>query len=419
MKRKVAYIMSRFPKVTETFILYEILALKGMGLEIEIFPLVRQRETVEHPEVRSLMPYVHYYTLLSWAVVAAQLYWLGRSPRTYLQTWAQVIRGNFRSPKFLSRALVTMPMAALFAREMQGLGIEHVHAHWATHPALAAFVIKQLTGISYSVTAHAHDIYVEQTMLEEKLSAAEFVTTISEYNQHFLQDLYPELNKPTVIHCGIDVERFKPLAQRGSNEPFTIICVASLEEKKGHRYLLEALALLMTEEIPIRCIVVGEGETRPEIEAQIASLGLQNVVSLLGRQTQQRVRELLSHADVMVLPSVVTAKGKKEGIPVVLMEAMAMEVPVVATAISGIPELVADNHTGLLVPERDAAKLADAISRLFQDPALCRRLAANGRAWVVEEFNLDENAKRLFALLTTGSGVLPIINPNGKAQEYA
>jgi glycosyltransferase involved in cell wall biosynthesis len=399
--KTIAYVMSRFPKLSETFILYEILEIERLGMRVEVFPLVHEHEQIAHPEAQAIVDRAHYSRIFSLAVLAAQFYWLLRSPRKYLSAWWQALRGNLRSPKFLIRAVAIMAQSAFFARQMQALGVEHLHAHYATHPALAAYVVWKLTGVSYSITVHAHDIYVERPMLDVKIGAASFVVAVSEYNKRLIRDLYGSAasRKTAVIHCGVDPAIFQPRVARAHSGPFTIVCVASLQDYKGHPYLVDACAALKERGLDFRCLCIGEGEDRPQIEAQIARLGLGDEVQLLGQQPRNRVTAILAQADVMVLPSVVTASGKKEGIPVALMEALATELPVVATAISGIPELVEDGVTGLLAPARDAPALATALQRLYHDPALGQRLGAAGRVKVLREFNLHTNSAALYTLL--------------------
>ena len=398
MSRTVAYLMSRFPKISETFVLYEILALQRLGLHIEIFSLVHHKEEVVHLEAQAVSDRVHYGSLVSRAMLAAQLYWLYMRPGAYLRAWWQAIRGNITSLKFLVRALAVVPKASLFARQMQVLGVEHVHAHWATHPTLAAYVVHRLTGLPYSFTAHANDIFVKRPMLDEKIRQAKFVITISEYNRQFLQNLYGSMaaDKTVIIHCGIDPEVFKPPKSR--SEQFTIICVASLEEKKGHTYLIEACARLKAQNIEFLCLLVGDGPARSQIKAQVDRLNLEEHVILLGYQPRHLVSQLLREASLMVLPSVTARHGRKEGIPVALMEALAVEMPVIATAISGIPELIENERTGLLVPERDSAAIAAALLRLYKTPQLGRQLGSAGRAKVLQDFNLRRNAAALYDL---------------------
>jgi len=396
-QQKVAYLMSRFPKVSETFILYEILELQRLGLQIEIFPLLRQNEEVQHSEVASLLERVWLTQFLSAEVGAAQVYWLFRRPLAYLGTWVRVLWENLPSPRFFLRALAVVPLAAAFARRMQKLGVAHVHAHWATHPTLAAYVIRRLTGLPYSFTAHAHDIHVDQTMLAEKIKKASFVVTISDYNLRLLTELYGKeaSDRTVVIRCGVDSELFRPRSGTRENSTFTIVCVAQLEVKKGHRYLLEACALLEARGVEFRCLLIGEGELRPTIEARIAELGLQHRVEVAGARPRSQVLEALAEADVMVLPSIVDPQGQQEGIPVALMEAMAMELPVVATSISGIPELVEHGQSGLLVPQRDAPALFEALHMLCETAGIRSELGSAARAKVLQEYDLRHNAEKL------------------------
>ncbi|ETX05037.1 MAG: colanic acid biosynthesis glycosyl transferase, partial [Candidatus Entotheonella gemina] len=385
MARKVAYLMSRFPKISEIFILYEMLALKRLGLQIEVFPLIREHEAVSHPEAQAIVERMHWHPPYSRAVFAAQLYWIRRSPLAYLRAWGRAIRGNISVPAFLLRALLIVPQAALYARRMQALDIDHMHAHWATHPTLAAYVIHLLTDIPYSFTAHAHDIYAERPMLETKLRHAAFAVTISEYNRQFLQRLYGSVaaDKTVVIHCGIDPDVFQSRAPAGHHDRLTLLCVGRLEAQKGHPYLIDACAKLKRTGMRFCCQLVGEGKDRHRIEARIEQLGLEADIILLGQQPRLRVHELLDQTDIVILPSVTTPNGRQEGIPVALMEALAMGKPCISTAISGIPELIEDGRTGLLVPERNAQALADAVQRLHDAPAWGQQLALAGREKVL------------------------------------
>ncbi len=393
---RIAYVMSRFPKVSETFILYEILAMEELGFHVEIFPLVREHEPVQHREAERLAAMAHYTRLASWPVVAAQLFWLRRRPRAYANAWLGAIRGNLRSPRFLLRALAVVPLAAAFARVMENASVEHIHAHWATHPTLAAYVASKLTGIPYSFTAHAHDIYVDRPMLDEKIRRAAFVVTISDFNHRFLERLYGRsaTEHVVVVHCGTDTRLFRAPTAR-SRGPWTIVCVASLQPQKGQAHLIEACRLLLARGVDLRCLMIGEGGMRPELEKQIRDAGLEGSIELLGQQPRHRVVELLGKADAVAQPSVVLPNGKMEGIPVALMESLAMERPVVATAISGVSELVENEVTGLLVDPGDATGLADALHRLYLSGDLAARLGKAGRRRVVDEFDLKRSARQL------------------------
>lgn len=407
---RVGYLMSWYPAVTETFILHEMLELRRLGVDLEIFPLFGAATDVRHPGAEELAQRVWYHRGLSIELLRAQLHWLARRPRAYLRAWARALAGNARSPGFLAKALVVVPRAAAVARRMEERGVRHVHAHWATHPALAAYVVRELTGIGYSFTAHAHDLYLDRAMLREKIAAARFVVTISRFNRDLLERLYgpAAAQRIVVIPCGVDPRLFRHRAPRPPDGLFRIACVAGLRDYKGHRWLVDACALLRDRGVPFRCVLVGDGPERGAVERQVEALGLGARVELLGNQPQDRVRALLDGSDAMVLPSVTTPDGMMDGIPVALMEAMATALPVVSTRVSGIPELVQDGRTGLLAPEQDAAALADALERLSREPELARRLGEQGRALVLERFNLLENAARLRGYLLAAAEGRPL-----------
>jgi glycosyltransferase involved in cell wall biosynthesis len=280
---------------------------------------------------------------------------------------------------------------------MEAEGVEHVHCHFSSHPAVAGFVIHRLTGIPYSFTAQGSDLHVDRHMLPEKVAEAAFVVTISAYNRDLILRECGERwgDKVVVIHSGIETSFFEPSEPRPSSGRFNLLCVGTLHEVKGQAYLIEACRALSESGVDFSCWLVGEGKDRPALERQIAAAGMEERIHLLGQRTRGEVLELLRDADVLIAPSVPTRQGKREGIPIVLMEALATGVPVVASDISGIPELVEDGHTGLLVPPRDSAAVGRALLRLHDDAGLRRRLALAGREKVEREFDAYENAGRL------------------------
>jgi glycosyltransferase involved in cell wall biosynthesis/Ser/Thr protein kinase RdoA (MazF antagonist) len=409
--------MSRFPLLTETFILREMLELERQGTRVRIFPLLRTDAPVRHAETERLMPQVHYTPFLSRAICAANFHFLRRTPLRYVKLVWSVLTGTLGSRNLFFGALGTFPKSVYFARLVEREGIRHVHAHYATHPALAAFVISELTGATYSFTAHAHDIFVHQRMLRQKIERAHFVVAISEFNRQYLLRRAPRVaaDKIKVVHCGIEPEKYgtttakdaRPDAEHdgergaldGRDKQFTILCVASLQTYKGIRYLIESCHLLAGHlSSNFRCLVVGEGVERARLESLIDELEMRERVQLLGARTQREVASLLAGADLFVLPSTVAPDGQMEGIPVALMEAMASGLPVVATRISGIPELVEDGINGRLVPHADAQALADAIISLYKSEAMRREMGERGREKVTAEFGLRENVAKLRAL---------------------
>jgi glycosyltransferase involved in cell wall biosynthesis len=398
---KVAYIMSRFPKLTETFILYEMLTLQKQSIEVDVFPLLRERTEVMHPEAKQFVEVAHYQPFISLPIIRANLHFLWNKPRAYLITLWDLLRANWGSFGFFTGAIGIFPKVVLFAYQMKVAGINHVHAHFASHPAAAGFIIHRLVGIPYSFTAHGSDLHRDRHMLCEKVAEAEFVVAISDYNKELIlsecQGNYRD--KVTVIHCGVDTDIFQARSsetphEKGEN-PFVILCIGTLHEVKGQPYLIEACRMLQERGIDFVCHFVGDGPDGYALIAQADKAGLSEKVRFHGRLTRDEIARLLQDADVLAAPSVPTRDGRREGIPVVLMEAMGSGVAVVASKISGIPELVKDQTTGLLVPPRDATSLANALERYFADPQLRRQLGRAGRKTVVKEFDLIKNAAKL------------------------
>lgn len=390
--------MSRFPKLTETFVLYEILAHEAAGVQVDVYPLLRHPAETMHPEAKAVVDRARYLPFLSSDIIRTQLRLLLRTPRIYLGTLWAVVRGTWGSLNFLVGGIAIYPKVAHAAQLMDAAGVTHVHCHFANHPALAGFMIHRLTGIPYSFTAHGSDLHMDRHMLREKVAEAAFVVPISEYNRELIVaecgGRWTE--KLVVIHCGVDTDVFRP-PQRASGEggALRIISIGTLHEVKGHRYLIEACRLLAEENVEFECRVIGDGQDRAALARQIRDARLDGMVVLEGNLTREQIAERLQTADVLVAPSVPTRSGKREGIPVVLMEAMSAGLPVVASRISGIPELVEDGRSGLLTPPRDAAALAAALRRLHDEPDTRRRLGSAGRATVRRDFDVHRNAARL------------------------
>jgi colanic acid/amylovoran biosynthesis glycosyltransferase len=400
---RVAYVMSRFPKLTETFVLYEMLAMERLGFQISIYPLLRQREPVMHAEVQRLVQRARFLPFLSGPIIRAQLHHLRQRPRAYLSTLALIVRANMGSLNYLGGALAIFPKVAYLARLATAEGIEHIHCHFASHPAAAGLIMHRLTGIPFSFTAHGSDLHVDRHMLREKVAQAAFVVTISEYNRRLILDHCggQVAEKTVVIHSGVDTQVFRPRGQPPEvASPFTIACIGRLMEVKGQSYLIEACRVLAAKDVEFVCHVVGEGPDSRKLEQLVASAGLQARVNFVPPLNREQIAELLRRVDVLVAPSVRTRAGRREGIPVVLMEAMASGVPVVASQISGIPELVDDGLSGVLVPPGDAELLAKAIHSLYSDPDLRLRLGAAGREKVLAAFDMNRTAEHLAKLVS-------------------
>ena len=401
MPKKVAYIMSRFPHLPETFILREMIAVEKEGVEVVLYPLIYQHQALVHQEARSWIQRVNKVPWLSWEVFVANLRRAFFQPGLFFSLWSRVLWENRESIKFLARVLILFPRAVWMADKFQVEGVDHIHAHYATHPAFAAWLINQLSGIPYSVTVHAHDIFVEKTMLDTKLRGAAFVAAISEFNREYLVRFLGEWvrRKVHIVRCGIDPNYYKVQEKiLSNNKVFEILSIGSLQPYKGQVFLIKACALLRDLNLDFRCRIVGGGHLQRMLSDLIVENELEGIVELLGPRTQDEVSKILETADCYVQPSVVTPSGKMEGIPVALMEAMASGIPVIATSISGIPELVQEGITGWLVPPESPDALANAIRFVHENTEEARKRSLAGRELVNRDFCLDDNVSKLVTL---------------------
>ncbi|XPV75084.1 MAG: glycosyltransferase [Desulfovibrio sp.] len=396
--RRLAYIMSRFPKITETFVLYEILEMQKRGQLVEIYPLLREHQQVAHPEALGLMKRAHYTPLFSGAVLMSNFRALGTMPLRWLSALTHIIHQTATAPKICAKNLAVFPLSIHFALDMQARGVTHIHAHFATYPTTTALVCHTLCDIPYSFTAHAHDIFMDQHFLASKIQQSTFTVLISEFNRQFLREkLGPTLNedKLCIIHCGVDPSIFQLRADKRTPGPCRLLCVGSFKDMKGHTYLLEACALLRKQGLEFECTLIGDGPLQAKVEMQIAHLDLDDHVHLTGPLPREEVARLTRDADIAVLASVQGERGDMDGIPVALMEAMVTGLPVVSTRLSGIPELVTENETGLLADTGNHLELAAHLEKLILNPELARNMGKAGRTKVLRDFDLRTNAANL------------------------
>ena len=399
---RIAYIVSRFPHVSETFIVRELNALSALdAIEIELFRLFPARSPVLHPAAAIWVDRLRRPSLFSAGNDFG--WWMVHRPLRLAGSVLRVVTSTIHAPRILVRALVTMLLAAGQARRFLGLGIDHVHAHFATYPALAAWFSSRLTGIPYSFTAHAHDLYVDQSLLERKVHDARFVVTVSDFNRRFLSRYAAGGTPVHVVRCGVDPSSyaFRPRRPPTSGR-VRALCVASLQEYKGHRVLFEALARGGAHIDRIELELVGDGPLRRPLEVLALELGIAPRVRFLGSLTEPEVIALLGCVDLFVLPSLVARNGQMEGLPVAVVEALACGVPVVATRLSGLSEILADESVGILAEPDDVESLREALERVIAGRTALKPEA--GRQLVETEFNVHQSALRL-ADLFTGSGL--------------
>ncbi|WP_421902110.1 glycosyltransferase family 4 protein [Maridesulfovibrio sp.] len=405
-RKAVAYTTSRFPKITETFVLYELLEVEKEGLTVEIYPLIDHHDSVEHPEALRMRKKAHYLPFISFDILKSNFSSFCSQPLNYLKTLGELLLSAFPNPKFMAGTLAIWPKSVHFAHDMQEREVGHIHAHFATHGATSALIVHRLTGIPFSFTAHAHDIFMDLEMLDLKLADAKFVVVISEFNRrwlckHFGQEIDAKLH---TIHCGVNPTIFHTRPAERSPGPLRLLSVASFKDMKGHTYLLKAMRTLLDglahdgKKTDLRLDLVGDGPLRKQIEEEIKALDLGNHVFINGSLLRNQVSEMTRNADLAVMASVWGARGDMEGIPVSLMEAMCVGLPVISTGISGIPELIEDRVNGYLVPPEQPEPLATALRAIIDKDDLGRSMGQAGREKVLQEFNLRDNARKLAVL---------------------
>jgi colanic acid/amylovoran biosynthesis glycosyltransferase len=415
---RLAYIMSRFPRITETFILFEMIAVERRSATVDVYPLWRDPTRTMHPEARPYVARARFRRLLAWQTIDANVRCFLRSPKRYLRVLWSGLRANFGSPRYLAGFLAAFPKAVVFGTEMRRRGIQHVHAHFASHPAAAAFVIHGLFDIPYSFTAHGSDLHRDVHMLQEKVRDAAFVAAISDFNrQVILQTCGTAVSeKVVVVHCGTDTSVFQPRGEApSSSEPLQLTCVGTLHEVKGQQYLIRACRRLLDRGWNIRVNFAGDGPDTAQLHALASQLSMRERVVFHGRCTRDEVSQLLRKTDVVVAPSVPTRDGRREGIPVALMEAMASGLPVVASRLSGIPELVDDAVNGRLVTPGDERELADAIEALLRDPERRRSMGRAARAKIERSFELNHNAQLLLETIRSSLAAGPSFACQGRS----
>jgi glycosyltransferase involved in cell wall biosynthesis len=399
---RIAYVASAFPKLTETFILREIMAMERSGIAVSVFSVRPRPEGKHHVDALPFLEKTHYARWFGLRHLAAFAALVLDRPVGLVRGLAyltQDIIAHAHYPSAIAKVLGAAPKMVLFTREMELEGVAHIHGHFANIPTTFASFAARVLGVSYSFTGHAWDIFVpvNQAGLAAKISNARFVATCTRFNTNILARFCrtdADREKIWRNYHGLDFARYVAADQRDAAR---IVAGGSLVEKKGLAYLVEAAALLRARGVALRVELVGEGAQRGALENAIARHDLANSVVLVGSMPHEQLVERMRTSAMVVLPCIETRDGFMDGIPNILIESLALEVPVISTPISGIPELVVDGETGLLVPPRDAAALANAIEALLRDPERGRSLGRRGRARVETMFDLDRNVGELVA----------------------
>jgi glycosyltransferase involved in cell wall biosynthesis len=398
---KLAYIIGTYPSLTTTFIDREINFLRQWGVDLQVISMRRPTGPLSAEQKASQPHVIYLLPVRTLHFVRAHLGFVVRRPRVYFGTLFYLLRRphlGLRSRLLTLLHFAAGVYAAYFLRDQ---AYDHIHAHFIDRAATLALVASRLLDIPYSVTAHASDIYVNPILLHEKLSEARFIATCTGYNQTYLAGLGTNGfgHKLRCIYHGLDVGNYQPASCPSPDKPI-LIAVGQLKEKKGFAYLLKACRILKDQGYHFACQIVGEGPLRQDLEVQIRQQSLQDTVTLCGALPHQEVIDKYKQSTIFVLPCIVGADGDRDGIPNVVLEALAMQLPVVSTRHSGIPEVVEDGVNGVLVPPADEVALAEALASLLDDPERRRRLGERGRQTVIENFDVAQNVRRLLAEFT-------------------
>lgn len=428
----VAYILKGYPRTSETFIANEMFFLEQAGLRLRVFSLITPNAYKPHGVFKKIHAFVSYAPQTSSLKGKGLLYWLtdnaplyagdhlrlfARHPLRYLSALVTAVSWGIRyRPRFFSiseKIIKDFLRSGSVARKvLDAADVGHLHGHFCGSATTVTFLVSRMTGIPFSFTAHAKDIYQRDqnpgALLAQKIRQAHFVVTCTAANRDYLQRLALAGKPISLVYHGIDTQLFRPTASTAGTEAEPLIlAVGRLIEKKGFGFLIQACGHLRDRGYRFHCQIVGDdGGDRQRLENLIERLDLGSHVELAGPLTQEALVVRYAHATVFALPSQVLDDGDRDGIPNVLVEAQAMGVPVISTAISGIPELAEDGVTGLLVPPRDPQALARALETVLNDTALASRLAAHGRDCVRRDFDARRTTESLHWLFaqTLGTG---------------
>ncbi|MDA8391676.1 MAG: glycosyltransferase family 4 protein [Actinomycetota bacterium] len=412
----VAYLMKRFPRLSETFILDEILGLEAAEVRLRLFSLADPREAIVQPDVAkvtSAITYLHRNGKVVGAAGGANPIDTVRDAVDFARAHARVFR---RHPRRYGAVLLYVARkrrhmstlkhlveAGLLADAVEREGCGHVHAAFAHGPASVAHFVHLLTGVPFSFAAHAKDLYLSAPdLLGRKVAAARFVLVCSSSAAREMARIvcsHPEasvrssVEKIVLAPHGVDVDRFRPRHGGGDGDgggrPAGILAVGRLVPKKGYPVLVEALAELAASGARFHCRIVGGGPMKEQLSSAISAAGLQDKVELVGALSQQQIADEYLEADVFVQSSVVVEGGDRDGIPNSVLEAMASGLAVVGSDVAGIPEVVSDGSTGMLVESGNPSALASALSQLVKDPSLRRRLGSAARERMVTELSRE------------------------------
>jgi glycosyltransferase involved in cell wall biosynthesis len=392
--KQLAYILKGYPRISETFISNEILLLEKLGFNMQLFPMRHPRESFCHDSVKQIQAQVDYLPtelLLEFPrLLLPNIFLAVKRPKLFQQG---LQLANVRYKRTGKLATFKHLLQAGFLTNNHLLGnskIAHLHGHFAHSPTSVTMFASLLSGKPFSFTAHAKDIYTSNPdQLREKIRLAEFVVTCTEYNKRYLEDIAIGLQTP--IHCiyhGIDLKLFSPKTDHNTcSAPYNLLTVARMTEKKGLPTLYKALHKLKENNFKFNHTLIGDGDDRDEILQLITDLKLTDCCHWLGTRTHTEVLKQFEQSDLFILACEIAANGDRDGIPNVLVEALAMEVPALSTTVSAVPEILLNNKSGLTIEPGNATIMAEAIERILTDTELRKVIIQGGRNHTSQNFN--------------------------------
>lgn len=395
----IAYLAPEIPALSATFVYNEILQLEALGKHVVPFSVHEQKSDFQDFAVNELKQRtLSLYGLSKIKIIYQNIILVFSKPKQYFSS-LRLLFSDVNKVGFGSRIgfglIYRFLYSGFLAKKLIDKQCSHIHVHFAHVPTDIAMYAASLANISFSVTAHANDIFERRWLLKEKVERSAFFATISVFNKLYLADQGVNINKIQIVRCGVDCAQFSSRITH-HNQNNIIGVVARLVEKKGIDTLIRSLVRLKQQGIGAKLLIAGSGPLENELHALVASFNLsESDVQFIGPIDHTQVSEFLKSLDVFVLPCKQDSEGDMDGIPVVLMEAMLAGVPVISTELSGIPELIIDKQTGLLVQPGDDLGLADSISFIFNKEDKKLRFVRNAINKVKSEFSLDQNTAKL------------------------
>ena len=399
-KNTLAYLLIRFPAVRETFVSQEILGLMKIGWNVQIFSLL----TVPCQEVKMVLPESDQCHIL-YARPCGFFEWQGTGfflLKKMLRIAAivlNIVRKNILRPMESLKLMGLLAKTIYIGFKIEKSPIQHLHVHFASYGAISALWLQRMLGISFSVTIHAYDLFKKNEFLEEIMEKAKGVVTISDFNRQWIEKLFGKKyhQKVQVIRCGVDLKKFFFRKNDGLNRgrPFKILYVAGFVEKKGHILLLDVLEKLKSQGRMIDCELIGDGPLLSRMKGHAERLGILDQVHFLGARSHDEVRDRMLQADCFVMPAITDSAQSMDGIPVALMEAMAIGLPVIASRLSGIPELVIHGETGLLVQPGERDDLVKQVLQVQDQGDIFFNIVRQGRKKIEQEYDLDQNVFKM------------------------